>query len=83
MKLPRLRVHLADGDYFLRLGLESILASNADVELEEVSSNGNDAVEAATDKKPDLVLMESTISNMCSMEAGELQSRLTATNLKM
>lgn len=69
MKLPRLRVHLADGDYFLRIGLESILASNSDVELEEVSSNGNDAVEAATSKKPDFVLMESTISNMCSMEA--------------
>ncbi|MFJ6415964.1 LuxR C-terminal-related transcriptional regulator [Paeniglutamicibacter sp. NPDC091659] len=69
MNQPKIRVHLADGDYFLRIGLESLLASSQEVELEDVSSNGNDAVEAALSKKPDLVLMESGISNVCSMEA--------------
>lgn len=69
MTLPRIRVQLADGDYFLRLGLESLLASSPEVVLEEVSSNGSDAIEAAQRQKPDLVLMESSISNVCSMEA--------------
>lgn len=69
MTQPRIRVQLADGDYFLRLGLESLLASCPDVVLKEVSSNGNDAIEAAQKEKPDLVLMESTITNVCSMEA--------------
>ena len=66
---PRIRVHLADGDYFLRLGLESLLASSPDVELEVVTGTGTEAVEAALGKKPDLVLMETTISNVSSTEA--------------
>ncbi|WP_411730820.1 response regulator transcription factor [Paeniglutamicibacter sp.] len=66
---PRIRIHLADGDYFLRLGLESLLASSPDVELEEVTSTGNEAIEAALGKKPDLVLMETTITNVSSVEA--------------
>lgn len=66
---PRIRVHLADGDYFLRLGLESLLASSPDVELEEVTGTGNEAIEAALGKKPDLILMETTISNVSSTEA--------------
>ena len=66
---PQIRVHLADGDYFLRLGLESLLAASPDVQLEQVTSTGNDAVDAALDKRPDLVLMETSLSNICSMEA--------------
>lgn len=66
---PRIRVHLADGDYFLRLGLESLLASNPDVELEAVTGTGDEAVEAALDKRPDLVLMETTIRDVSSPEA--------------
>lgn len=66
---PRIRVHLADGDYFLRLGLESLFASSPDVELEEVTSTGNDAIQAALGKKPDLILMEATISDVSSLEA--------------
>ena len=69
MNERRIRVHLADGDYFLRIGLESLLASSRHVELEAVSSNGNEAINAALDSKPDLVLMESSITNVCSMEA--------------
>lgn len=69
MAQPRIRVHLADGDYFLRLGLESLLATSPDVVLEQVTSNGSQAIEAAQKEKPDLVLMESSITNVCSMEA--------------
>ncbi|WP_425355079.1 response regulator transcription factor [Paeniglutamicibacter psychrophenolicus] len=64
-----MRVHLADSDYFLRLGLESLLAASPDVQLEQVTGTGNDAVDAALEKRPDLVLMESSLSNMCSVEA--------------
>ncbi|MFL4474506.1 response regulator [Paeniglutamicibacter sp. MACA_103] len=66
---PRIRVHLADGDYFLRLGLESLLASSPDVELESVTGTGDAAIEAALGKKPDLILMETTISDVSSLEA--------------
>lgn len=69
MTQPQIRVHLADGDYFLRLGLESLLAASPDVELEDVTCNGNDAVQVALEKRPDLVLMETSLSNVCSMEA--------------
>ncbi|PQZ87707.1 hypothetical protein CQ018_17295 [Arthrobacter sp. MYb227] len=69
MTLPQIRVHLADSDYFLRLGLESLLTATPDVCLEEVTSNGNDAIQLAKQEKPDVVLMESTINNVCSMEA--------------
>jgi DNA-binding NarL/FixJ family response regulator len=65
----RIRIHLADGDYFLRLGLESLLASSPDVELEAVSGTGDEAIEAALEKKPDLVLMETTIRDVSSTEA--------------
>lgn len=69
MTHPHIRVHLADGDYFLRLGLESLLASCPEVSLEKVTSTGNEAIESALSMKPDIVLMESSISNVCSMEA--------------
>lgn len=68
MQFP-VRVQLADADYFLRLGLESLLASSPDVELEVVTRTGNEAVDAAIDTKPDLVLMDTSLSNVCSMEA--------------
>lgn len=64
-----IRVHLADGDYFLRLGLESLLAATPDVILEKVTTTGRDAIEAALELKPDLVLMETSLKNVCSMEA--------------
>ena len=69
MAQSKIRVHLADGDYFLRLGLESLLAASPDVALEHVTGTGNDAVRAALEKKPDLVLMETNLGNVCSMEA--------------
>lgn len=69
MVQPQIRVHLADGDYFLRLGLESLLAASPDVALEQVTGSGDDAVNAALEKKPDLVLMETNLGNVCSMEA--------------
>lgn len=65
----KIRVLLADGDYHLRLGLESLLAASPDVQLEQATSTGNDAVDAALEKRPDLHPMESRLSNICSMEA--------------
>ena len=69
MPQSKIRVHLADRDHFLRLGVESLLAASPDVALEQVTGTGNDAVHAALEKKPDLVLMETNLGNVCSMEA--------------
>ena len=45
------------------------MAASPDVQLEQVTSTGNDAVDATLEKRPDLLPMETSLSNMCSMEA--------------
>ncbi|MFF5794750.1 response regulator [Paeniglutamicibacter sp. NPDC012692] len=67
--LTRIRVHLADGDPFLRIGLEITLGACPEIELESVTTNGTAAIEAARTLRPDIVLMESTIENVSSMIA--------------
>lgn len=69
MNSTPLRVHLADGDFLLRLGLESLLGACADVQLEAVCSTGNEAIAAALEHEPDIVLMESNIKDVNSCEA--------------
>lgn len=69
MTAPRIRVHLADGDPFLRLGLEAILKASPDLELETITGTGEEAVEAALRERPDVVLMETAIDIVCSMDA--------------
>ncbi|PQZ87705.1 hypothetical protein CQ018_17285 [Arthrobacter sp. MYb227] len=69
MPVTPIRVHLADADPFLRLGLERMLEASPDILLEQVTENGTDAAEAAVSAKPEIVLMESSITNVGSLEA--------------
>lgn len=69
MGQSQIRVHLADGDYFLRLGLERLLSTCPDIKLEQITDTGDATVQAALQGKPDLVLMETSLDNVCSMDA--------------
>ncbi|SEF13327.1 DNA-binding response regulator, NarL/FixJ family, contains REC and HTH domains [Arthrobacter alpinus] len=69
MQPSPIRILLADSDYLVCKGLESLLAESREVSLEEVSSTGNEAIDAAQRLNPDLVLMESQLRNVSSVEA--------------
>lgn len=69
MTASRIRVHLADCDPFLRLGLEGMLKASPDLELETITGTGNDAIQAALIQRPDVLLMETSINHVCSMDA--------------
>jgi DNA-binding NarL/FixJ family response regulator len=64
-----LRVHLVDDDCLTRLGMERLLESQEDIELESVSSTGNRAVEDALALEPDVVLMETMVRDVDGVQA--------------
>lgn len=80
----KIRVHLADGDYLIRLGIERAVEQCSYVELEAVSRTGEEAVAAAVNLQPDIVLMETDLGGVDGIAAvSEISSRAPATKVVM
>lgn len=59
--LPSIKVHLADGDHLLGVGLQSLLSSTPNIKLDRISSNGQKAIEQVSECPPDILLIETNI----------------------
>lgn len=64
-----IRVLLADDHRLLRAGLESLLTSAGDISVVAAASDGREAVEAAADSAPDVILMDLSMPRMGGVEA--------------
>ena len=65
----KLRVHLVDDDYLVRLGVEKLFEGSPLIDVESVSSTGNSAIEEALSLRPDVVLMETMIRDVDGIRA--------------
>lgn len=70
-----INVHLADGDPFLQLGLQSMLSSIPEINLESMTDSKHKAFKAAEQKHPDILLVEPTI---CASSYGEMSCRISS-----
>jgi DNA-binding NarL/FixJ family response regulator len=64
-----IRVVLADDQPLVRTGLRMILAAEADIELVAEATNGREAVAAAAQHHPDVVLMDVRMPGVDGIEA--------------
>ncbi|WP_345470687.1 response regulator transcription factor [Glutamicibacter ectropisis] len=58
--MSRIRVHLADSDYFSRAGISGVLSTAEDFVLEQVTDSMPEAISGAAELKPDVILLEAT-----------------------
>ncbi|WP_334123909.1 response regulator transcription factor [Glutamicibacter sp.] len=58
--MSRIRVHLADSDYFSRAGISGVLSTAEDFVLEQVTDSMSEAISGAAELKPDVILLEAT-----------------------
>lgn len=66
-----IRILLADDDTIIREGLKMIMETQDDFEVVACVDNGKQAVDAALEKKPDVVLMDIRMPVMDGIEAAE------------
>ena len=64
-----IRVLLADDHAVLRAGLQALLNAEEDIEVIGEAENGQQAVEMAYSLRPDVVLMDVTMTGMSGLEA--------------
>ena len=62
------RILLADGHHMVRQGIRRLLESEADFEVVGEADNGQEAVRLAREVKPDIIVMEASISKLDSLE---------------
>lgn len=80
----KIRVHLADGDFLVHLGIEKAVSQLEYVALESVSHTGEDAIAAAIERKPDIVLMEVALQGTDGIAATtEICARVPQTKVVM
>ncbi|MGX1749748.1 response regulator transcription factor [Glutamicibacter protophormiae] len=60
--MPEIRVHLADSDHFSRAGIVGALTAERDIAVEHIAGSMAEALENASQNKPDIVLLETSLS---------------------
>lgn len=60
--MSEIRIHLADSDQFSRAGIAGVLAASEDMMIEYLSNSMSEAVHAAAEMKPDIVILESSVN---------------------
>jgi two-component system response regulator NreC len=71
----KIRVMIADDHAILRAGLKMLVNAQADMEVVSEASDGEKAVEAARETKPDVALLDLTMPRVGGMKALELMVR--------
>jgi DNA-binding NarL/FixJ family response regulator len=64
-----IRVVIADDQPMMRAGFKAVLEATGDIEVVAEASNGEEAVRAATEHAPDVVLMDIRMPGMDGIEA--------------
>src|SRR5271169_5859111 len=67
--MAKTRIMLADDHTLFRQGIRTLISAEADMEVVGEASNGGDAVEKATELRPDVVLMDVSMPGLSSFEA--------------
>ncbi len=67
--MPNIRVLLADDHTLFRQGIRNLLSTEPDMQVVGEVSNAGDAMERATELKPDVVLMDIGMPGFSSFEA--------------
>jgi DNA-binding NarL/FixJ family response regulator len=67
--VTKLRVVIADDQPMMRAGFKAVLEAAGDIEVVAEASNGEEAVRAATEMVPDVVLMDIRMPGMDGIEA--------------
>ncbi|HWF72236.1 MAG TPA: response regulator transcription factor [Solirubrobacteraceae bacterium] len=67
--MPKLRVVIADDQPMMRAGFKAVLEAGGDIEVVAEASNGEEAVAAASEHTPDVVLMDIRMPVMDGIEA--------------
>jgi len=65
----RIRILLADGQHLVRQGIRQLLEREADLEVIGETDDGLEAVRLARELKPDIVIMEASMTGLDSVEA--------------
>jgi two-component system, NarL family, response regulator len=74
--VPAIRVLVVDDHPLLREGVMAVLEDHADVEVIATATNGREAVDAFTQHRPDVTLMDLQMPQMSGTDAiGEIKSR--------
>ena len=68
-RISKIRVMIADDHAILRSGLKLLVNSQADMEVVSDAPDGEQAVQAASDSKPDVALMDLTMPGTGGMRA--------------
>src|SRR5213082_2624173 len=67
--MPKIRCLLTDDHTLFRQGVRRLLETESDFEVVGEAANGGEAVEKATELKPDIVLMDIGMPGLSSFEA--------------
>jgi len=67
--MPKIRIMLADDHTLFRQGVKNLLSTEPDMEVIGEVSNGGDAIEKASELRPDVVLMDIGMPGSSSFEA--------------
>jgi two-component system response regulator NreC len=67
--MPQIRVLLVDDHTLFRQGIKTLLATEPDLDVVGEAANGGEAIERASDVKPDVVVMDISMPGMSCFEA--------------
>jgi two-component system, NarL family, response regulator NreC len=67
--MPRVRVVIADDHPLVRAGIGQLLASHSQIEVVGTAENGIEAVEAAGDLLPDVILLDIAMPDISGLQA--------------
>ena len=73
--MSKTRILIADDHAMFRQGIRAVLSGEADMEIVGEASNAAEAVEKASELRPDIVLMDIDMTGMCSFEATRIIRR--------
>ncbi len=67
--MAKIRIMLADDHTLFRQGIRTLISAEPDMEVVGEASNGGDAVDKASEVRPDVVLMDIGMPGLSSFEA--------------